>query len=296
MSNIDLHIHTNISGDGEFSPSEILTQAKSLHMERISITDHNSVRGIPEALQEADGIQVLPGIELDCVYAGKNFHLLGYCFDYSRLEYENIEQAILNQEKQTAEEKIRLFQKASGIPIRVSDVIDAACDGIVTGELIAEILLNREDAWTYEVLRPYLPGGPKSDMPNVRFYWDYFSEGKAAYVPIHYMALSDAVSLIHNTGGRAVLAHPGQNLSEDDSLLAGIISEKIDGIEAFSSYHSVKTALHYYEMARQKDLLATCGSDFHGKHKPQIPLGGHGAILHDSELLSGLNERLLVQA
>lgn len=83
----------------------------------------------------------------------------------------------------------------------------------------SEIVLARGDAQQYEILRPYLPGGGKSDMPYVRFYWDFFSEGKMAYVPVHYLPLPEAVALIHRAGGIAVLAHPGQNLGGDDTLL-----------------------------------------------------------------------------
>lgn len=277
MSKIDLHIHTNRSDDGEFSPAEVLTKAKKLNMDTIAITDHNSVRGIPEAHAAADTIQVLPGIELDCTYSGKNFHILGYCFDYTRPEFTTIEENILYQEKQAAEEKIQLFQRASGIPFKVSEILAAADEQIVTGELIGEILFAREDAWHYEILRPYLPGGAKSEMPNVHFYWDFFSEGKVAYVPIRYLSLPDAISLIHSAKGHAILAHPGQNLGGDDTLLSHIISEGIDGIEAFSTYHNKLIMQHYYEKALRNHLHVTCGSDFHGKNKPQIQLGAHGA-------------------
>lgn len=171
-------------------------------------------------------------------------------------------------------------------------IFAASAGSIVTGELIAEFVLARKDAEQYEILRPYLTGGIKSDMPNVRFYWDFFSEGKPAYIPVHYLSLPDAVALIHNTGGIAVLAHPGQNLDGDDTLLPGIMAEKIDGIEVFSSYHTETTLEHYLEIALQNHLLVTCSSDFHGKHKPNIFLGGHGSVWEDSRLIAEIEARL----
>lgn len=287
MSRIDLHIHTSYSDDGEFSPGEIVLKCREQNMELIAITDHNSVRGVSEALEAAGCMRVISGVELDCTYGGRNFHLLGYQFDHTRREFAEIEQDILRQEREAAEQKIQRFQRACGIPVKEAEVLEAAENGVVTGELIAQIVLAREDAGRYEILRPYLQGGAKSDMPNVRFYWDFFSEGKAAYVPIHYLSLAEAAELIHSAGGIAVLAHPGQNLGGDDSLLQGIISEKIDGIEAFSSYHSRETAQHYLLAAEQNHLFVTCGSDFHGAHKPAIQLGGHGAFWEDQKLLSG---------
>lgn len=288
MTGIDLHIHSSYSDDGEFTPQEIVAQCMAQDMKLIAITDHNSVRGVAEARQAADGLKVIPGVELDCTYENRNFHLLGYSFDYTRKEFAQIEQNILRQEKAAAEEKIRLFTKASGIPLHPPDIIAAAKDGIVTGELIAEFVLALDNAANYAILSPYLPGGAKSDMPYVRFYWDYFSEGRPAYVPIQYPTLPEAAALIHSAGGIAVLAHPGQNLKEEDTLLSGIIAEGIDGIEVFSSYHSRPAAEYYLDIARRHKLLVTCGSDYHGKNKPNIKLGAHGAWLEDTVILSRL--------
>ena len=292
MSKIDLHIHSCFSDDGEFSPAEIMRQCREQNMELVAIADHNSVRGAALAMEEAEGVQVISGVELDCVCCGRNFHLLGYGFDIGRREFSEIEQDIIRQEKTAAEEKIRLFRNATGLPVSVSEILAAAPDGVVTGEMIAEYALSLEQAEQYEILKPYLPGGEKSDMPNVRFYWDFFSEGKAAYVPIRYMELRDAAALIHDAGGIAVLAHPGQNLGGDDTLLYGIIEEGIDGIEAFSSYHSQEASARYVKIAEENGLLVTCGSDFHGKHKPNIRLGGHGALWEDERIMEGIAARL----
>ena len=86
----------------------------------------------------------------------------------------------------------------------------------------------------------------------------------------------------------AVLAHPGQNLGGDDTLLSAILAEKIDGIEVFSSYHPPSAAAHYLKIAEQNGLLISCGSDFHGKHKPGIGLGEHGALWDDRRLKDGI--------
>lgn len=289
---VDLHIHSSYSDDGEFSVEGILEKCRMLGMKLVSITDHNSVRGVSAALRHTADIRVLSGVELDCTYQEKNFHLLGYHFDHTRKEFAEVEEDILRQERNAAEEKIRLFHKASGIPVNIEEILSAAKNGVVTGELIAEHVLGQENAASRDALRPYLPGGLKSDMPNVRFYWDFFSPGKAAYVPIHYLSLPDAIELIHQAGGTAVLAHPSQNLSGDDRVLAKIIAEGIDGMEVFSSYHSAKAANHYLEIAIKNHLLITCGSDFHGKHKPNLQIGGHGATWKASDLLSYMEEKL----
>ncbi len=293
MSAIDLHIHSNISGDGELSPREILSLCQKKGIRLAAVTDHNSVRGIKEALDCADGVKVAAGIELDCSYQGRNFHLLGYGIDYRRPEFSEIEQDIFRQEREAAEKKIRLFERFSGIPVDEKEVFALSKNGVVSGEMIAETVLAKEGADRYSILRPYLPGGEKSDMPHVRFYWDFFAEGKAAYVPIHYLSLPDAAGLIHSAGGITVLAHPGQNLSVGEPLFFSLLSEKIDGIEAFSSYHTEEVARYYLDAALQRRLFVTCGSDFHGKHKPDIALGAHHSLWSDAELMSNISGWLL---
>ena len=105
MSKLDLHIHSAASDDGEYTPQEIVAMSRAQGMELIAITDHNSVRSVAAAQSEAlsacaaSGLRVISGVELDCTHKGRNFHLLGYCFDHTRKEFAQIEQDILEQEK-----------------------------------------------------------------------------------------------------------------------------------------------------------------------------------------------------
>ena len=164
MSRVDFHIHTKFSDDGEFSPEEIIRQCEACGMEWIAVTDHNCVRGVAEALKAAVKVRVIRGVELDCVYRGQNFHLLGYGIDVNREEFAAVEQDILQQERRAAEEKIRLFRQAAGIVVDADEILAGADNGVVTGEQIAEHVLKRGDADRYEILAPYLSDGEKSDI------------------------------------------------------------------------------------------------------------------------------------
>lgn len=57
-----------------------------------------------------------------------------------------------------------------------------------------------------------------------------------------------------------------------------------DGVEAFSSYHSPEQAVAFYRQARARGLFVSCGSDYHGKTKPAVALGGYGALPPDFAL------------
>jgi predicted metal-dependent phosphoesterase TrpH len=127
------------------------------------------------------------------------------------------------------------------------------------------------------LLAPFRPGGARSDNPFVNFYWDHCSPGKPAHVPVEYMPLADCLALIASAGGAAVLAHPGQSLRGKERLFPAIMAQGFSGLEAYSSYHSPEDRARWKAEADARGLAATCGSDFHGKTKPAIRMGGHGA-------------------
>lgn len=287
MKKIDLHMHSCFSDDGELTVEEIIDRAIEKEMDIISITDHNSVKAVEAALVYAKDkdIKVIPGIEIDCIFKDINLHVLGYNIDHKNKCFEELESNVLNQERMASNEKIDKIIDYTGLNLDKEEVLKRAHNGIVTGELIAEILLEDESNRKSNILKPYLPGGSKSDMPYVNFYWDYFSKGNPAYVHIDFISLKEALNMIHNNGGFAVIAHPGNNLKNDLSVIDEIIAEGIDGIEVFSTYHSQSNIEYFYNKAIENKLKITCGSDFHGKNKPNIKIGNFGS---ESNLLKDI--------
>ena len=79
----------------------------------------------------------------------------------------------------------------------------------------------------------------------------------------------------------AVLAHPGNNLKGKFDIFDEMVEKGLQGVECFSSYHSLETNDYFYQKAKELDLLFTCGSDFHGKTKPAIHLGENGCVSPD---------------
>ena len=104
--------------------------------------------------------------------------------------------------------------------------------------------------------------------------------------------LRDMVEMIHEQSGLAVLAHPGNNVKEDEELLKAVIDCGIDGMEVYSSYHSKKQEEYYREKAGEYHLLSTCGSDFHGKTKPSIHLGQCDCPENDLTVLEKVLKRI----
>ena len=275
MKKLDLHMHSYFSDDGELSPEVIIDKAIKNGLDLISITDHNSVKANSVALEYIKGknISYIPGIEIDCQYNGLNLHLLGYNFDFTKSCFADLEENIIKEEQKAGVKRIEKIKEATNLYLNTEDVLNKATNGIIPGELIAEVLLEDERNKDSEILKPYRAGGKRSDMPYVNFYWDYFAQGKPAYVHIEYISLSEAIKMIKDNGGIAIIAHPGNNLKNNLSIINDLITEGIDGIEVFSSYHSKETIDFFYNKAIENKLLITCGTDFHGKNKPNIELG-----------------------
>lgn len=291
---IDLHMHSSYSDDGELTPKEIIALSKKNNIDIISITDHNSVKGIKEAKEYGNkvGVKVISGVELDCNFEGLDLHLLGYGFDYNNSIYNKIEEDIYVQEMRLAKEKIRKIKENTDLIIDLEEVLKEANGRIVTGELIAEILIKNKDNHKSEFLKPYINNGERSDMPYVNFYWDYFSQGKIAYVPIEYITLKNAVNIIKETGGIPILAHPGNNLKNDYNIIYKLIEAGIEGIEVFSSYHNDEAIEFFKTVAEEKGLIITCGTDFHGKNKPNIKLGEFNKTIEYKSLIDNLGSKI----
>jgi predicted metal-dependent phosphoesterase TrpH/uncharacterized RDD family membrane protein YckC len=275
VSNIDLHMHSSFSEDGSYNVEEIFQMAKSRGMKIISITDHNSTKAnvIADKMSGLYDIAYIPGIEIDCTYEGHDMHVLGYFITYTSELYSHIENENLVQERKASFERVRLFEEFSGMKLDTDALLSKNRRQIITGEMIAEQLLNDPQYRSHELLKPYRDGGERSDMPYVNFYWDFFASGKPCHAAVKYPKLEDIIEVIKLTDGVPVIAHPYQTFREDISFVHKLIDKGIEGIEVFSSYHSEKEMAELLKIAKERKVFVTAGSDFHGKTKPGLEIG-----------------------
>ena len=286
---IDLHMHSYYSNDGEISPEELVKKCTEQDISIMSIADHNTVRATDEALEatRAADIAFLPGIEIDCTYENTNFHMLGYGIRWQNRIFAEIENSIRRQGLSVS---LHMLEKTRelGFDVTEADMEQMAAGSYWpetwTGEMFAEFLLSQPQYKNHPLLLPYREGGARSDNPYVNFYWDYYSQGKPCYAEMYYPDMEQIIEIIHENDGLAVLAHPHINLKGKKQLLEGIIGLGIDGIEAYSSYHSQTQINETLSAARQHGLFVTCGSDFHGKTKPSIELRQHGCTLPGEQM------------
>lgn len=250
----DLHTHSVFS-DGTLEPQELVASAARLQLDAVALTDHDSVGGIPAAVAAglSLSVEVIPGIELTAEHNGAEVHILGYCIDTG-------DPALVRQLdflRQARIERVRLMvEKLNqlGVPLESADVLAVAGQGTLGRLHVARALVNRGIiAGTWEAFQKYI--GDKGP----------------AYVLGFKLDCRQAVSLIRQSGGVAVLAHPYCLGGED--VIEELVEMGIQGIEAYYSEHSPALTRSYLALAQRKGLLVSGGSDFHGGSKPDVRLG-----------------------
>lgn len=271
---VDLHIHSNRSSDGDFSPFHIVRLARQERMRAISISDHDTVAAYPEALEfgEEEAVEVIPGIELTTIFQNREFHLLLPFVDWKKKIVSKIIGRVSKGRIEEAKERVRKLQEL-GFNISWKEVAGRSKSSPPLGVAIAQILLDKASRKNHPLLRKYLEGENRRSAPYL-FYEDYFMESKPAWVPKKNVSLLEVLKLVPQTEGVPVLAHPGayfQRASRED--LAVLKENGLQGLEVYTPYHDSSQREFYKKIAEELDLVPTAGSDFHGRIKPHIPFG-----------------------
>jgi predicted metal-dependent phosphoesterase TrpH len=244
---IDLHMHTNYS-DGAFSPAELVLKAKESGLDIISITDHDSVNGIKEAIAAGKdvGIEVIPGLEISTDIDEKEIHLLAYFIEIDNGELQKY-LSFFREERFHRAKRIVQKLRNLGLSISFDDVMDNAQKSAVGRPHIACALVNLGLINNYnEAFEKYIG--------------DY---GPAFERKIH-VSPQSATKLISDAGGLSFVAHPGYM---KENILTDLIRAGIDGIEVIHPGHSENQINFYRGIVTQYCLLETGGSDFHGGKK-----------------------------
>lgn len=268
---IDLHIHTSASQDGELSPRRIFELARDLGLRAIAFADHDSIASLDEGveLSREFAIDFAPAVEITTKLDGHDPHLLGYFIDWhaSRLTavLERIGEKLVEQARGRA---ARL--RDIGFDVEFEEVVQASAGKPPTAVSIVMALKAKRANLDNPQFARYITGD-RSDSPTYNFYWDYFRAGRPAFVELETLTTIEAVELVHELGGAAVMAHPGRTPMELVDKLPGA---GLDGIEVYCPTHSADDTVGFERYARKHGLLMTAGSDYHGPTiKPDIKLG-----------------------
>ncbi len=292
---IDLHMHSSYSTDGEIAPEVLIQKCRDNGIRIMAIADHDNVKGVAEGLAAAEkyGITCIPAIELFAAFKENWYHVLGYGIDYMNPVFNDFG-AKLDAQYMAMNDKLLELTNALGFEL-TKEQMDRYSEGAYyIYEEFAEALLDDPRYVDSELLKPYRKGGVKGDNPCVNFAWDFYTKGKPCYLKMEFPPMEEVLEAIHESGGVSVLAHPGQNLGKHLELFDEIVELGIQGVEAFSSYHTPEQSSYFLEKGKEYGLLITCGSDYHGKLKPEVVLGGNGCTIDQKEIEKQLKEYRLI--
>ncbi len=271
MSYIDLHVHSNAS-DGTLSPSRVVEEAKKAGLSAIALTDHDTTAGIEEALHAGKslGVRVVPGVELSCVYQGKEIHILGLFVNYQDASFVRELNQLLSVRRWRNEEMLRRFQ-ADHFDITMEDLMAGNPDTVITRAHFARALKEKGYASSMaDAFQTYLQYGGKYCLK------------KELITPEH------AMKVLTDNHAFPALAHPVQyklDWEALDMLIASLTKLGLMGLEVYHSSQSPAQSRMLRSIARKYSLLPTGGSDFHGSNKPDISIGTGRGGLHISHLL-----------
>jgi len=271
---VDLHIHSNKSSDGEFSPTELVRMAQQVGLRAIAIADHDTVAAYPEALEAGEkvGLEVIPSVELTTIYESREFHLLLPFVDWASATIRKLIAEVDLRRRGEARERVKRLQKL-GLEISWEEVEQATSPFPPLGVTIAQILLRKSKPRSDPRLQKYYRPENRAQAPYL-FYRDYFMEGQPAYVPRQNIDLLKVLEVAPQTGGVPVLAHPGAYFQQTTREDLAVFKDKgLVGLEVYTTYHSPEETIYYQQLAQEFDLVPTTGSDFHGYYKPHVKLG-----------------------
>lgn len=277
MEYIDLHVHSNKS-DGTLSPREVVRLAKENNLKAIALTDHDTVAGVKEAIEEGNeiGVEIIPGIEISADFNGGDLHILGLNVDYLNDGFNEIVN-ICQESRVDRNSKIIKKMQDDGIDITKEKLIDR----------FGDVSITRAHFARYLVENGYV------SHKDIAFAM-YLNKGKKYYVPRQKVTCQMAIDIIKNAGGYAVLAHPLLYKMGKDRLMSlfdYLKSLGLDGIEAIYSLNTPSDDVWLKKCANNYGFFITGGSDFHGDNKPDIALGvGKGNLKIPYELLDNIRK------
>ena len=255
---IDLQSHSTVS-DGELPPADVVRSAAEAGVTTMALTDHDGVAGVPEALETAAevGIECVPAVEMSCVHKySEDLHICGYWIDL-----EKIQPACDRAQQERVDRAKEIISRLNEHGVEVTFEEAAAKAGAA-------------DA----IGRPHIAKAAGAGPDLGPFFEEYLVPGAKAFVSRKWPTAEQAVELIHEAGGVAVVAHPYWDVKDPDQvrdLVESLVRDVgLDGIETFYPPHTEEQTKHCLELCEEFDLVPTASADFHGPDHKNFSVWG----------------------
>lgn len=249
---LDLHMHSRMS-DGALAPAELVQKAHEAGLAMMSLTDHDSTAGVEEAVQEGKllGIKVIPGVEFDTEFRCE-LHILGLGINiYDEALRAHLEQLAVNRGRKN----MLMLERLRGAGVDIYKYVKAPLDHITRLNIALAIC----DAGYARTIQDAFD--------------NYLVKGRVGFIYYRRTRPAQAIRIIREAGGIAVLAHPTKLRVDPIPVIRDLACAGLGGIEAFYPGTTQQQLELFLSLAREKGLMLTCGSDYHGDNRPGIELG-----------------------
>jgi predicted metal-dependent phosphoesterase TrpH len=253
---IELQSHSTVS-DGQLAPTGVVEEAAKAGVTTLALSDHDAIAGVAEAVEAAErlGIELVPAIEMSCVHEyAEDLHVCGYWVDLGKIApaCERAQQERVNRAGEIVE-KLR----GEGFDLTLADAEREAGDALSIG-------------------RPHIAHAAGASGDLGPFFEEYLVPGAKAFVPRRWPTAEQAIEIIHESGGIAVIAHPYWDISDPNEVEDLIRSLGADGVETFYPTHSKEQTEHLLSLCNELNLIPTASSDYHGPtHKTFARFGAY---------------------
>lgn len=257
MAYIDLHTHSTAS-DGSFSPGALVRQAKESDLAALALTDHDTLKGLEEAEEEAGkDLEFVRGCEVSVTTPMGSMHILGL---WLPRDCAPLEDFLASQRERRNARNMRMIEKLNALGLKISmEDLMAHADSSAGRLHMAKALLDK---------------GYVKNLNDA--FSEYLGDNAAAYVPKPFLDPAIAISIMHKLGATVAVAHPlleKPDLNVLDSLIAAWKNAGLGALEAWHSIHNPEQTETVIELAKKHGLGLSGGSDFHGAAKPHVHLG-----------------------
>jgi len=269
----DLHIHTTAS-DGECTPHQVVSQAREIGLKAISLCDHDTISGFQELSRlyfccndgtlAASGVEVIPGIEINSEWRGRELHILGYFINPDDEGFSRILETLRDSRIQRLYVILKKLRKLD-VFIDISRVLEMAQGESVGRPHVAKAMVEK---------------GYVGDIKEA--FQRYLGIGKPGYAERFHLSPIESIRAIRRAKGVAIWAHPGT--AKADDLLGELIQNGLQGLEVYHPEHDRELQQQYKRIAVENRLLITGGSDFHSFSDPVGAQIGSHWISYDSVL------------
>jgi len=260
LLNADLHCHSYYS-DGRLSPDELATRAREGGVQLWSLTDHDELAGQPAARAAAarEGMAYVTGVEISVTFAGETVHILGFGYDETHPAIVEGLRRVRGGRLERAREMGESLAR-----VGIHGAFEGACALADNPELVSRT----------HFARFLVEHGHCANVHEV--FQRYLKEGKPGFVPHRWAGLGEALGWINDAGGVACIAHPARynySPTAEFALFSEFKTHGGRGVEVVCGSHTDADVQRITGLAREFDLLASRGSDFHAPGESRVELG-----------------------